>query len=183
MDKFTIYWTSDHSVPVYNCTSGAVNPITWGWVESNALPIILRNPFEGIFWYPGGSYKENYYINRLFQVNVKQRWPTILNSLIYFFQLWFHYGPAQLTDLLYRMMGKKPFLVKVSTLMQKSTKALEPFTTNTWTWTHNNMDKLEKEMNSEDIEIFGFNIRKMDWTEYIEAYVQVTTIVKYLNFT
>merc|ERR1712156_316025 len=32
---------------------------------------------EGVFWYPGGSYKENYYVNR-------------------FFQLWFHYGPAHL---------------------------------------------------------------------------------------
>ena len=71
--------------------------------------------------------------------------------------------------------------MKVSTLMQKSTKALEPFTTNTWTWTHNNMDKLEKEMNSEDIEIFGFNIRKMDWTEYIEAYVQVQKHVLKIN--
>ena len=59
-------------------------------------------------------------------------------------QLWFHYGPAHFVDLVYRLMGKKPFLVKVSSLMQKSTKALEPFTTNSWTWTHSNMDKLQR---------------------------------------
>ena len=55
--------------PVYNCTSGGVNPLTWGRVETEGLPILIRNPYEGVFWYPGGSYKENYYVNRLFQVS------------------------------------------------------------------------------------------------------------------
>ena len=89
-------------------------------------------------------------------------------------QLWFHYGPAHFVDLVYRLMGKKPFLVKVSSLMQKSTKALEPFTTNSWTWTHSNMDKLWDQMNDEDKQIFGFDIRKLDWVDYIEVYVQAS---------
>ena len=96
-------------------------------------------------------------------------------------QLWFHYGPAHLVDLIYRLMGKKPFLVKVSTLMQKSTKALEPFTTNSWEWTHSNMDKLWDEMNDEDQEIFGFDIRPLDWVKYIEVYVQVRTSGNLMN--
>ena len=55
--------------PVYNCTSGGVNPLTWGRVETEGLLIVLRNPFEGVFWYPCAPYKENYYVNRLFQVS------------------------------------------------------------------------------------------------------------------
>jgi len=140
------------NIPVFNCTSGAVNGLTWGRIESEGLPIIHRNPYEGVFWYPGGSYKENYYVNR-------------------FFQLWFHYGPAHLVDLLYRLMGRKPFLVKISSMMQKSTKALEPFTTNSWEWTHSNMDKLWEEMAPEDKETFGFDIRTLDWLDYLETYV------------
>ena len=70
-------------------------------------------------------------------------------------------------------MGRKPFLVKISTLMQKSTKALEPFTTNSWEWSHDNMDKLWSELSDEDKEVFGFDIRDLDWVEYLEAYVQV----------
>ena len=54
--------------PVYNCTSGGVNPLTWGRVETEGLEIVSKYPFEGVLWYPGGSYKENYYVNRLFQV-------------------------------------------------------------------------------------------------------------------
>lgn len=57
------------NIPVFNCTSGAVNGLTWGRIESEGLPIIHRNPYEGVFWYPGGSYKENYYVNRFFQVS------------------------------------------------------------------------------------------------------------------
>jgi len=91
------------SVPVYNCTSGGINGITWGEVETRGLPIIRQNPYEGVFWYPGGTFKENSYHNR-------------------FWQWVFHYGPAQLVDLACRALGKKPFMVKVSDMMQKSTK-------------------------------------------------------------
>ena len=58
--------------PVYNCTSGGVNPLTWGRVETEGLEIVSKYPFEGVLWYPGGSYKENYYVNRLFQVSQLQ---------------------------------------------------------------------------------------------------------------
>ena len=56
------------SVPVYNCTSGGINGITWGEVETRGLPIIRQNPYEGVFWYPGGTFKENSYHNRFWQV-------------------------------------------------------------------------------------------------------------------
>ena len=63
----------DTEPPVYNCTSGGVNPLTWGRGETEGLPILLRNPYEGVFWYPGGSYKENHYVNRFFQVGAKPK--------------------------------------------------------------------------------------------------------------
>ena len=89
-------------------------------------------------------------------------------------QLLFHYGPAQLVDLICRLVGRKPFLVKVSTLMQKSAKALEPFTTNSWEWSHQNIDKLMQELDIADKEMFCFDIRGMDWVDYIETYVKVS---------
>ena len=52
----------DTEPPVYNCTSGGVNPLTWGRVETEGLPILLRNPYEGVFWYPGSTFKENHYV-------------------------------------------------------------------------------------------------------------------------
>jgi len=75
-------------IKVYNCTSGGLNPVTWGQVEVWALSSILKAAYEGAMWYPGGSYKENWYTNRLCQ-------------------LVFHYGPAHGVDLLCRLVGKK----------------------------------------------------------------------------
>jgi len=139
---------------VYNCTSGAINPITWGQVEVWGLTILVNNPYQDVLWYPGGSYKENWYLNR-------------------FFQLLFHYGPAHLVDLLCKVVGKKPFMVKISNMMQKSTKALEPFTTNSWSWSNNNLVKLQEELSKEDKAVFGFDIKTdFDWKEYLETYVQ-----------
>jgi len=141
------------SIPVYNCTSGGINPITCHQLEIWGLPTVIRNPFERVFWYPGGSFTENQHVNR-------------------FFQLLFHYGPAHAVDLICNMIGKKPFLVRISNMMQKSTKALEPFTTNSWNFSSTNVTKLEKELTTEDREVFGFDIKELDWKEYLETYSQ-----------
>ena len=37
-------------VPIYNCTSGATNPITWGEILDKGLISARKNPVETIFW-------------------------------------------------------------------------------------------------------------------------------------
>ena len=76
-------------------------------------------------------------------------------------------------DLVLRILGKKPFLVKISSLMQKSGATLATFTTNSWEWSHGNTDKLWAELSEEDRQIFHFDIRELDWIEYLESYVKV----------
>ena len=91
----------------------------------------------------------------------------------------FHYGPAHLLDIFLRILGKKPFLVKISSLMQKSTAALETFTTNSWEWSHANMDKLWAELSEEDRQLFHFDIRDLIWRQYLETYVKVLYLYLY----
>jgi hypothetical protein len=119
------------TTPVYNCTSGGINPITWGQVEAWGLQTLVDNPYQDVFWYPGGSYKENWYLNRFFQVfRISSCWkcfhipsrPKSNKYNLFILQLLFHYGPAHCVDLLCRLSGRKPFLVKISNMMQKSTK-------------------------------------------------------------
>jgi fatty acyl-CoA reductase len=145
--------TKGSPIKVYNCTSGGINPVTWGQVEVWGLDAILDVAYEGALWYPGGCYQENWRMNRLLQ-------------------LAFHYGPAQIVDLGCRLVGQKPFLVKVSEMMQKSTKALEPFTTGSWTWTSSNTKALGESLTEEDRETFGFDIRAVHWPSYLKVYAQ-----------
>ena len=81
-------------------------------------------------------------------------------------------------DLICRLIGRKPFLIKISSLMQKGQKALEPFTTNSWEWSHDNMDKLWEELGQEDRDIFPFDLRNLDWIEFLEKYVQVNSTLE-----
>ena len=37
-------------IPVYNCTSGAFNSITWGGLLEMGIPGAEKNPIETIFW-------------------------------------------------------------------------------------------------------------------------------------
>merc|ERR1712226_1033334 len=96
---------------------------------------------------------ENWYFNRLYQRI-------------------FHYGPAHCVDIVCRAVGSKPFLVKVSDLMQKSSGALETFTTNSWSWSNTNTVTLEADLTEEDRSVFGFDIRQVDWRTYLDLYAQ-----------
>ena len=55
-------------IPVYNCTSGSSNPITWGQMETLGMAALREYPMENVVWYPGGSYKENPLVHKIYQV-------------------------------------------------------------------------------------------------------------------
>ena len=57
-----------NAIPVYNCTSGATNPIQWGQVESLGMAAMRRYPMERVLWYPGGSFKQSKFVNKICQV-------------------------------------------------------------------------------------------------------------------
>ena len=57
-----------NSIPVYNCTSGSINPIRWGQLETMGMAAIRKYPMENVLWYPGGSYKESALLNTICQV-------------------------------------------------------------------------------------------------------------------
>lgn len=82
------------TLPVYNCTSGGVNPVTWGFFETVGMKMTRKFPMENILWYPGGSYKES----------------KMVNSFCEVFQ---HTLPAHLFDLFLWMMGRKQFMVRL----------------------------------------------------------------------
>jgi len=140
-------------IKVYNCTSGALNPITWGQVEAMVPSSIEKAAFEGALWAPKISAKENPYVNKIHQ-------------------LLFHYGPAHGVDLICRLVGRKPFLTRISDMMQKSTKVLEPFTTGHWTWNCDNLLSLEASLTEEDRRTFGFDMRGLHWPTYLDIYCQ-----------
>lgn len=87
-------WRASRSnhIMVYNCSSGTVNPITWGELKQYAMQAWMKYPTEGMMWYPSASYD--------------------LNPFVFKTKVWlYHYIPAYLYDLVGRAFRKKPMLV------------------------------------------------------------------------
>ena len=65
-DLFCIlfFWTEAKFSKVYNHISGNTVPLKWGEIYDTAKTYLMRNPLEGMVWFPGGSFKQSLVINR-----------------------------------------------------------------------------------------------------------------------
>lgn len=74
---------------VYNCVTSKQNPVTWSEFVGLSIKHLIRNPLEGVFWYPTSCLRMNRPLN------------TIHGYLA-------HYVPAYMIDLLAWSMGRRP---------------------------------------------------------------------------
>ncbi|XP_046382375.1 putative fatty acyl-CoA reductase CG5065 isoform X2 [Ischnura elegans] len=141
-----------NNIIVYNCTSGSVNPIRWRDVEHLGYRYLLKNPYNDVLWYPGGSFKSSRLVN---------------NACI----LAFHLAPAYLVDFLATISGKKPIMVRVQKKLQRAVSCLEFFTTHEWRFANDNVCRLLDRLSPQDRKTFDFDLVPLDWEDYLEKYV------------
>ncbi|XP_059612968.1 fatty acyl-CoA reductase 1-like [Phlebotomus argentipes] len=136
---------------IYNCTSSADNPITWGLVNDSMYKIYECYPPKRGLWINCFTYTR---YKLLYTLNV----------------IFYHVLPAILLDVIFKFGGKKLRLLPVYRKIQKFTEALSYFTTNEWMFYNNNMRHLYKSLAQEDYEYFPCDVKKMIWMEYIHDY-------------
>ena len=56
---------------MYNHISSNNVPVKWGEIYDTAKTYLMRNPLEGMVWFPGGSFKQSLVINRWEQHKLK----------------------------------------------------------------------------------------------------------------
>jgi len=139
-------------IPVYNCTSSAVNPITWGQLLKLGFDAVYKYPMENCVWYPGGSYQEYWLANYIMQV--------LLHTI-----------PAYIADGLSVLVGKKPVMRTIVQKMHKAQKVVEYFALHEWKWAHDNVEKLHTELTEVDKKCYNFEVRNLNWAEYMVDYV------------
>uniref|UniRef100_A0A665VNR3 Fatty acyl-CoA reductase n=1 Tax=Echeneis naucrates TaxID=173247 RepID=A0A665VNR3_ECHNA len=136
---------------VYNCTTGGINPFHWGEIEHHVMSSFKRNPLEQAFRRPNANITSNYLIN--------QYW--ILVS---------HKFPALIYDLFLRLSGQKPQMMRIFNRLHKAISLLEYFSSQDWEWNSDNMNMLMSQLTPEDRKTFNFDVRQLNWPEYIENY-------------
>ncbi|XP_029895437.1 fatty acyl-CoA reductase 1 isoform X4 [Aquila chrysaetos chrysaetos] len=143
------------NVMVYNCTTGGTNPFHWGEVGHHIKLHFKTNVLEGAVRHP----------NRSFQSNplLYQCWIAVSYRV-----------PAFLYDLLLRLTGRKPWMMKTITRLHKALMLIEYFTSNSWIWNTENMTMLMNQLSPEDKKTFNFDVRQLHWAEYMENYCMGT---------
>lgn len=139
-------------IPVFHCTSGGENPISWGRIQFLVMSIIALYPSISTYRYPSGSFTNN-------------------GRLDDFYRLTLHYIPAYIADFLTRLMGGKPILVKLYRKFDQASSVLRAFTSRQWQFNAENRTMLIEEiMSEEDKRLFNCDVRALDWSHFIRDY-------------
>ncbi|XP_034234854.1 putative fatty acyl-CoA reductase CG5065 isoform X2 [Thrips palmi] len=141
-----------NEVVVYNCVSGAQNPIKWSVLENVGRTHLRRNPYNNVLWYPGGSFKSS----------------SMYNEVCAFA---LHVVPSYIMDGVARASGKKPQMVRIQQRLTKAVKCLQFFTTSEWRFADGNVQHLLAELTPVDRKVFDFGIADLDWDAYLNTYV------------
>ncbi|ESP04680.1 hypothetical protein LOTGIDRAFT_170518 [Lottia gigantea] len=136
---------------VYNCTSGAVNPLTWGDFQVGIMDYFKKTPLEGSFRRPYTTFTSNEMLH--------DYWVFVSHMI-----------PAYLADFGYRLMGKKPRMVRTYNKLHRSMEILSFFTTHSWEWTSGNHDLLRHVLSDADKKTFYFDPRQIHWPTYLEKF-------------
>eukprot|EP00092_Neocalanus_flemingeri_P108494 GFUD01139350.1.p1 GENE.GFUD01139350.1~~GFUD01139350.1.p1 ORF type:complete len:496 (-),score=133.82 GFUD01139350.1:192-1679(-) len=144
-----------NSIPVYNCTSGSTNPLSWGQLEKTMMSAIRKYPFEGVFRYPSGGFNEYETLNKIAQFTRES-------------------VPAYLLDTAAWMVGKQPKMMRIVQKMHKAELASAFFATNDWKWSTENKEKLNMELTSADKKVFNIDMKSLNWSDFFEDYVKGT---------
>ncbi|XP_049982449.1 fatty acyl-CoA reductase 2 isoform X1 [Alexandromys fortis] len=149
------WYTAVHrpkSTLIYHSTSGNFNPCNWYKMGLQVLATIEKIPFESAFRRPNADFTTN-------------------NFTTYYWNTVSHRAPAIIYDFFLRLTGRKPRMMKLMNRLLRTISMLEYFINHSWEWSTNNTEMLLSELSPEDQRVFNFDVRQLNWLEYIENYV------------
>lgn len=144
-------------IVVYNCTTGAVNRLTWGQMEKVCCATFRDNPLDRAIRVPHAVFTKK----------------TLWHALKRFFD---EVLPAYVMDLGLGLMGRKTEFIRLQDRLAKSTSCLEFFTSSGWDFSADNVLQLKKALPAHDRKEFNFDVKEIDWNDYMENYIIGTKV-------
>ncbi|KAK9504080.1 hypothetical protein O3M35_010503 [Rhynocoris fuscipes] len=148
-----VYKTSlmgpSNEITIYNYVTEPENPLTWHDYMHNCTKIGDEMPVQQSVWRHSCSLEPNPF-------------------LFTFYSFLLHYLPALLIDLTFLILGKKQRALKAVDKVSKFMKVLSYFSMKSWKFSNNNLRALWIGLNSTDKELFQFDMKTIDWSEYFK---------------
>ncbi|EFN86604.1 putative fatty acyl-CoA reductase CG5065 isoform X1 [Harpegnathos saltator] len=142
-----------NTIKIYNCTSSTMNPISWREYGSLLKKYAIQNPSKYVMWYPGFTFRTNKFLHSIFATTL-------------------HVLPAFVLDLIIRIQGGKPIMMKIVKRLERAAQTGEFFAMNEWKFYSGNMTELLKFVTaSKDCSDFNLDFRNLDWDAYLHQYM------------
>ncbi|XP_015117036.1 putative fatty acyl-CoA reductase CG5065 [Diachasma alloeum] len=142
-----------NTIQVYNCVSSIANPLIWRTMGELVNKYVLEFPSKHVLWYPGFSFRTNKFMHSLIAAS-------------------FHRLPAYIADLILKIRGAKPIMVKIAKRLERAAQTGEFFSFNEWQFRGENMQQLIRTLKTSDsCSKFNVDIATLDWDTYFRAYI------------
>ncbi|XP_026322669.1 putative fatty acyl-CoA reductase CG5065 [Hyposmocoma kahamanoa] len=138
--------------PVYNVTSGSINPLRWGEFSKLCIKWSRENPTKYVMWYPNFSFTQSRFMNTFWEVSC-------------------HFLPAFLYDILLRAQGRKAIMMKLARRFKMAAATGEYFANHEWQFGISEVSALHSEA---EATMDGGNFPNwpvFDWDEYMGTYM------------
>lgn len=158
---------SVESLRVYNCTTGQINPIFWGYGGKLLCENARKYPSKYVMLYPNCTFRKSRAVHK-------------------FYEIFYHFLPAILYDVYMKYQGLKPMMLDIAKKCKAAADAgrlvdawcklifeniliLDRFfTLNEWLFDVSNVKELMREVRSaDDGELFNVGIDRINWQEYV----------------
>lgn len=148
------FMRTSNELVVYNCISGQVNPFTWDGLNAGIVKYARKFPSKYVTMYPAFRY-------------------TTTRSIHILYEIFLHFLPAFITDLMLRMQGKKPIMLKISKRFKMAADTGEYFSMHEWIFGVDNLKRMIRaaEETQLDADEFNCDIKSIDWDAYMEKYM------------
>ncbi|KAF8374037.1 hypothetical protein PRIPAC_80466 [Pristionchus pacificus] len=139
----------DRSMPVFHCNSSHLNPLSASHYRNLCGSFLAAYPLEMMLFSPSAGTRGS---------------PALEDGLHAFKQL--VVGPA-LDKTAELLAGRKPFWARTFAKCREVYQVFIPFTSKRWIYQSNGMVELIERMQPEDRQTFDFDLRQLDWTDFI----------------
>ncbi|XP_050540840.1 fatty acyl-CoA reductase wat-like isoform X2 [Daktulosphaira vitifoliae] len=143
--------TKPDEIPIYTCSSSRQVPIKW-------YDFIKMNKQHGIYW---PTIRAIWYYSF---------WPTNNPYLYAILNLFCHIIPGYILDTLAVMSGQKPILLNIYKKLDKVRETLAYFANKEWTFVNDRILRLWDTLDSQDRELFNFDVRQISWEYFSQAH-------------
>lgn len=141
---------SRSGLTVYHCSSSTCHPFTWSMLDDTVNSMLHKYPLKSAVWYPYLKFVPSLLMFRISAIFV-------------------HFFPALLLDLMLRMTGGRPILIRLHKNVWNSLNRLERFIFSEWKFHNPNTLELATKLNQTDKKLFFIDISKLYWVEYFKT--------------